>query len=105
MLIRQRPSHRALYGSTRLLQPVLQPPQTDGVPLRNHTRTLNRKSTLVSAPTGHTSTTFPEYALSSGRFSKMPISEWCPRLNTWISFVFVTFRVKRTQRVQRMHRS
>jgi len=38
-----------------LMQPVLQPPQTDGVPFRNHTRTLNRKSALVSAPTGHTS--------------------------------------------------
>src|SRR5262245_27861085 len=89
----------------RMLHPVLQPAQTESVPFKNHTRTLNRKSELVSAPTGHTSTTFIEYGLFNGLSSKTPISEAWPRLKTCTSLVFVTFRVKRTQRVQRMHRS
>src|SRR5262249_33486177 len=89
----------------RKLQPVLHPPHTELVPCRNQARTLNLKSALVKAPTGHTSTTLTEYGLSKGRLPVIPISEKWPRLYTMTSLVWVTFRVNRTHRVHRMQRS
>ena len=46
-------------SSTKMLQPVEQPAQTDACGFRNQTRILKRKSLLRSAPTGQTSARFP----------------------------------------------
>src|SRR6266851_266014 len=56
------------------VHPVEHPPQTESVACKNHTRHLNLKSREVSAPTGQMSTTFPEYGLSSGLSSNVPIA-------------------------------
>ena len=47
---------------------------------RYHTRTWNRKSRSVRAPTGQMSITLPEYLFSSVAPGNRPISEWSPRL-------------------------
>ena len=49
-----------------MLQPTLQPGQTDGVFSRYQTRLRNRNSRVVRAPTGQTSAAQPDQSLSSG---------------------------------------
>jgi hypothetical protein len=87
------------------LQPLAHPGQIDRVPRRNQTRHLNRKSLLVSAPTGQMSARLPVYWLSSGLPGKIEISEWSPRRKNSSSEVPVTSCRNRMQREQRMHRS
>ena len=88
-----------------MLQPRAQPGQIDCAVSRYQTRTWNRKSRSVSAPTGQMSTTLPEYLLLRSWPGKSPISEWSPRLKMPSSPVSVISSQKRTQREQRMQRS
>ncbi len=88
-----------------MLQPRAQPGQIDLVVSRYQTRTWNRKSRSVKAPTGQMSTTFAEYLLSSSRPGKSPISERSPRSKMPSSPVCVISSQYRTQREQRMQRS
>ncbi len=88
-----------------MLQPRAQPGQIDFWVSRYQTRTWNRKSRSVRAPTGQMSTTLPEYLLASSWPGKSPISERSPRWKMPSSLVPVTSSQNLTQREQRMQRS
>jgi hypothetical protein len=88
-----------------MLQPFAHAPHTEFVLSRYQTRALNRKSLLVSAPTGQMSITFIEYGLSSVFPGASSMREWSPRSKMPSSLVFVISSQKRVQRAQRMQRS
>src|SRR5919197_3819852 len=88
-----------------MLQPRAQPGQTDVVSLRNQTRILKRKSLLVRAPTGQTSTVFPAYGLSSFLPGKVAICAVSPRSKMPNSLVFEISLQKRDRKVHKIQRS
>ena len=87
------------------MQPRAQPVQIERADDMNQTRPRNRKSVLVSAPTGQMSTTLPEYFESSGWPGKVVMNDSLPRWATPSCGCLATSRMNRTQRVHRMQRS
>ena len=92
---------RATFPSlvvAQMLQPTGQSPQTVGTFWISHGRARNRYVVDVSAPTGQSSTTFPEKCARYGSSSKVAITDEAPRLTvtSWPSSD--TFSEKRVQR-------
>src|SRR5512145_1725811 len=86
------------FVHTFILNPREQPIHTLSVLAISHARALNRNSLLVSAPTGQTSMTFIEYALSRLLPGKVSIVTRSPR------FTNVSCGSPTTSEQNRMHR-
>ena len=87
-----------------MLQPTLQPGQTDFVLFRYQTRLRNRNSRVVSAPTGQTSAAQPDQSLSSACPSCVHTRVRPPRSRNVSSLVPAISWVNRMQRVHWMQR-
>jgi hypothetical protein len=80
------------------LQPTGQSPQTVGTFWISHGRPWNRYCVDVSAPTGHSSITFPLNGARYGSSSKVAISDCAPRLTATSCPSSATCSEKRVQR-------
>ena len=87
-----------------MLQPLEQCGHTEETFVSSQGRALNRKSLLVSAPTGQMSAMFPASSFSIILPSTVPMKVCSPRFSTAISSKPATSLQRFTHRMQRMQR-